>query len=496
MKKLLFLLAFPALSFGQWTENFDAGTTLPAGWAVVDVDGGNSWEISEPSTGSAQSGDYVASILYNSNAHNDYLITKAIVVQVGVSDRISFYVKSDDDFYLEDYEVLLSTTNQAAAAFTTVLQAAEKAPETWTKKTFSLSAYAGQTVYVAIHATDADQLYLYADTFVVDTTPTAIPLCTSFTSPTNGATGVNSDGVLTWNSASGAAGYKLKVGTTSGGTDVVNNEDLGDVINYNIPGTLNMNTTYYATITPYNNLGDAVGCSQISFTTMSPPTNDECSGAITLTAGGSFVQNAITGNTIGASDASGLGASCLFNSSNAENNVWFKVVVPASGNLTIETDAAPGSGLDDTVLSVFTDCSSTTSIACNDDGGTDAFSKIELTGQTPGTTLYVSVWKYTSSDDGEFKISAYDTSLLATSEASASNKNNIKVHPNPFAENLNISDISKVKSVSVVDVSGRLVKTFDKPSSSLSLGDLKQGMYLISLELKDGSRQVVKVIKK
>ncbi|WP_267405983.1 MULTISPECIES: fibronectin type III domain-containing protein [unclassified Chryseobacterium] len=83
---------------------------------------------------------------------------------------------------------------------------------------------------------------------------------------------------------------------------------------------------------------------------------------------------------------------------------------------------------------------------------------------------------------------------LNTGEANLENK--LSLYPNPFTELLHVSDVSKVKSISVMDVSGRLVKTFDKPSSSLSLGDLKQAVYFISLELIDGSKQTVRVIRK
>jgi len=172
MKKLLFLiLGLPIASFGQWTENFDAGTTLPVGWAVINADGENKWIIRNAVPGPAQSGAKAAAILYDEDetAHDDYLITKAIKVQAGISDRISFYVKSRGGVgYEENYEVLLSTTNQTTAAFTTILQATEKAPAVWTKKVFNLSSYVGQIVYVSIHATDTYQWELYADTFVVD----------------------------------------------------------------------------------------------------------------------------------------------------------------------------------------------------------------------------------------------------------------------------------------------------------------------------------------
>lgn len=84
---------------------------------------------------------------------------------------------------------------------------------------------------------------------------------------------------------------------------------------------------------------------------------------------------------------------------------------------------------------------------------------------------------------------------LGTSEITSAEKA-IKVYPNPFADVLNISDINNVKSISVVDVAGRLVKTFDKPSSTLHLGELNSGMYLVVLNMKDGSKQTIKAIKK
>ncbi|WP_294226538.1 T9SS type A sorting domain-containing protein [uncultured Chryseobacterium sp.] len=92
-------------------------------------------------------------------------------------------------------------------------------------------------------------------------------------------------------------------------------------------------------------------------------------------------------------------------------------------------------------------------------------------------------------------ISINTASALAVSEISGT-KNTIKVYPNPFSEVLNISDASNVKNVLITDVAGRLVKTISNPSSELHLGELKQGMYLVTLEMKDGSKQTIKTIKK
>ncbi|WP_374461850.1 fibronectin type III domain-containing protein [Chryseobacterium taeanense] len=228
-----------------------------------------------------------------------------------------------------------------------------------------------------------------------------------------------------------------------------------------------------------------------------PPANDICSGAISLTVGGVFADNALTTSNAGATTDGTT--SCQ---SNRGDNVWFSVVVPASGNVTVETKGVTGSGLLDTVLSAHSGtCGSLTSIACNDDnpaGG--VYSIVSLTGQTPGSTLYFSVWRYTGtaggvSTNGQFQISAYDSSLaLATNEVKT--KKSLNVYPNPFSEVLNISDATNVKNVLVTDFSGRLMKTIPNPGSELHLGELKQGMYLVTLEMKDGSKQTIKAIKK
>lgn len=84
---------------------------------------------------------------------------------------------------------------------------------------------------------------------------------------------------------------------------------------------------------------------------------------------------------------------------------------------------------------------------------------------------------------------------LSTAE-NAVVKNNLRVYPNPFSDVLNISNIKNVKSVSIVDVAGRIVKTFDKPSVSLQLSELNSGMYIVVMNMNDGTKQSVKVIKK
>ena len=75
-------------------------------------------------------------------------------------------------------------------------------------------------------------------------------------------------------------------------------------------------------------------------------------------------------------------------------------------------------------------------------------------------------------------------------------KDPLKVYPNPFSDVITISDIEKVKSVSVTDISGRMIRTVDNVSSEINLSELKTGLYILNVQYKDGTKSAHKIIKK
>ncbi|MEI7488217.1 MAG: T9SS type A sorting domain-containing protein [Chryseobacterium sp.] len=87
----------------------------------------------------------------------------------------------------------------------------------------------------------------------------------------------------------------------------------------------------------------------------------------------------------------------------------------------------------------------------------------------------------------------WEANTLGTSEAVA--KKSLSVYPNPFRDVIYISDLKDVKSVTVNDVSGRVVKLIDNPGKELNLSTLNSGLYLLSITFKDGSKSITKVIK-
>ena len=124
------------------------------------------------------------------------------------------------------------------------------------------------TIYVTIEVLVNQTTSIICDTQSFTTVDVVtIPGCTQLSSPANAAVDVPVNTFLQWLYAPRATGYIINLGTTPGGTDVLNGQDVGNTLNFNIPFDLDANTTYYATIIPYNENGQTSGCTETSFIT-------------------------------------------------------------------------------------------------------------------------------------------------------------------------------------------------------------------------------------
>lgn len=94
----------------------------------------------------------------------------------------------------------------------------------------------------------------------------------------------------------------------------------------------------------------------------------------------------------------------------------------------------------------------------------------------------------------DYTITVTDATL-ATSETGMNKKAEIYAYPNPFKDILKLSDTKGVKSIMVSDVSGRQLKAL-KATNELNLSDLGSGLYLITLQMEDGTTKALKAIKK
>ncbi|MBD2766832.1 T9SS type A sorting domain-containing protein [Hymenobacter sp. BT664] len=161
-------------------------------------------------------------------------------------------------------------------------------------------------------------------------------------------------------------------------------------------------TTYTVTVAGNCTSNGVSPVSTIAFTTASPPpANDDCAAATVLTPA-ALCTPLITTNR-GATASTGVPppkstemGGCFLTGTLIINDVWYSIVVPASGGVTVTTSAVASSSLDDTGLILYTGtCGALTEVACNEDQSTtDFFASASVGGLTPGSTVYARVWSY------------------------------------------------------------------------------------------------------
>ncbi len=428
------------------------------------------------------------------------------------------------------------------------------------------------------------------------TAPTTVPSCVTL-SPATGTTGVQPNPTtLSWNAITGVDGYKVYIGTTSGNYDIVNGTTTASTV-YSL--SLDKNKTYYAKVTAYNSVGDATGCSEVTFTTsdwvycvgtgttstINPylainkvafsdlsntssnasyedftttvaAANVNRQGVYTFSitngsAGAGFYTNdqayvwidynndgifdnttertAITINAATSTASITIPATALLgttrmrvrysNSAGANYNTacgtalygevedYIVKILPSCATVSSPANSATinATGSSQSVSiewSAVTDANKYKLYVGTTAGGTDILNGTEVTGTSYTSTLnsnktyYVRVHSVNNTtglessncSDSSFSISEY----LAVSDV---NKTGISVYPNPFTDILKISDVKGVKSILVNDISGRQVKSL-APSAEINLSSLNTGVYIVNLQMEDGSVKTVKAIKK
>lgn len=158
MKRITILLALLvyaiALHAQPLNEGFE-GTNFPTDWKLLDNNNDGFWWRSWIGPSEAHSGNnFAGSYSYNQNGPltpDNWMITPRLTVNSS-TDSISYWVATADPAYpAEHYAVLVSTTDTNTTDFSTVLYETTltAADATWKRKSFSLSAFVGQNIYIA-----------------------------------------------------------------------------------------------------------------------------------------------------------------------------------------------------------------------------------------------------------------------------------------------------------------------------------------------------------
>jgi hypothetical protein len=342
--------------------------------------------------------------------------------------------------------------------------------------------------------------------------PTTVPDCAVISSPTNFAIGVKPNtALISWSAAARATSYTLTIGTATGLSDVLNVTGL-TTLSYN--ATLSANTQYFVKVVATNSIGDAVGCTEISFTTgalvycgplnysnVEPISNVEFAGinnATSAALGGTAHEFFLsTSGTVKQGQPYEIK---LNGNTDGDYTSYYVVFVDWNQNGTLN-DAGEVYFADGSILQKNTNGTTSLPVIGNITvpagaklGNTRMRIKKEYSGAIPSPSgnfanPCLNGGAFGQAEDYTLNVEVY---LAASTTAT---KSTVSVYPNPFQEVLKISDIKGVKSISVNDISGRLVKNM-KPTSELQLSELKTGLYIVTLNMEDGTVKSFKAIKK
>ena len=168
-------------------------------------------------------------------------------------------------------------------------------------------------------------------------------------------------------------------------------------------------STVTGAIRVYDNINSSCG-TNTSFRTRSvacgtpppPLTNDDPTGATTLTIGASCTYTTYSNAGAAATTCGTIPApGCA---SYSGGDVWFAVTTPTGGAIEIDTQTG---GITDGGMAVYSGaaCGTMTLLACDDDGSSNGLMPtISIFGQTPGTVLYIRFWEYGGDNNGSFGI--------------------------------------------------------------------------------------------
>ena len=257
-----------------YTQDFNAGTTLPAGWSST---------MSVTANHGTAGSNGLTKNLYSStptaNANTPIVGLIEATTQLEFDYRIvnfSSYPGTATIIGASDvYNIRISTDD--GATFTTVYtinQANHVVSTNFATVTVPLGAYAGYNGVIRWELQwGAGDYYFDIDNVIIRVPPVGPPNPAVLVSPANGGNTISINTTLNWSSGGGAVetGYRIYFGTDGGGvtppTDIANNVDLGLVTSYTPASPLAYATTYYWQIVPYNGSGNATGNLIWSFTT-------------------------------------------------------------------------------------------------------------------------------------------------------------------------------------------------------------------------------------
>ncbi len=126
--------------------------------------------------------------------------------------------------------------------------------------------------------------------------------------------------------------------------------------------------------------------------------------------------------------------------------------------------------------------------------------ELKLVDKDPGKLVIQATW---DSDNNDSYWTTYYSGIFDLDSTDVTGKSgiykdadNILLYPNPATNFIQIKNVNHVKKVVILNILGQEVKTFDNVSGRMEISDLKSGMYIMNMYLKDNQVAVKNFLKK
>lgn len=274
-------------------------------------------------------------------------------------------------------------------------------------------------------------------------------------------------------------GMEIITGSCTGTTFVCDNSSSSVLSEFYQNNTFTVGQTYYVRVFHVESTLQNINFT-ICVQNYPTPSNDVCSGAISLTPNTNC--NTTTGSFSGSGNT-GTTTSCA---ATALQDVWYQfVATDPTMSITLSNNNSINMAME-----IYSGSCSGTSFACDNSSSSVLSENYQNNTFITGETYYVRVFHVESNlQTANFTICVQNPTLsLADTKVST-----IKIFPNPTNDFFDIDTIAVIKEVKLFTLEGQLIVTENQ--KRIAVSNLPKGIYLVKIEDENGNTTVKKLIK-
>ncbi|MXV38020.1 T9SS type A sorting domain-containing protein [Flavobacteriaceae bacterium Ap0902] len=446
---------------------------------------------------------FSTSFYMNGEPANDWLISPPIEIPTDGSPTLYWKAKSYDSTAQDTYAVKISTTTAEMESFTNLLVVEGEQAYEFNSRTLDLSAYSGQSVYLAfVNETNGGYFLALDDVYISTSEDCYAPSVETFSSVINAnsyLSNPNADNIsftVSWDAMDNVQLYNIGVTTfnvpvTSNGTIAENTKLFTD---------MELGTRYQMFVKNADCGSGWTGPKSI-FTPSALPYKH--SFEPTVENYGEYDSDGWTSDTwiMGVnSDLAFEGEGYIFSntSSSSETNKWlysYPIVIGENEPIELMFDAAFTNGAADSgLLKIGLTTSNEVGTYPSETQSFDivpGYNTITATFENhPGGIVYVAFGNVSpmTTESYALRVDNVQINKGSLSVEDMEVRENISIYPNPVRDHLNLVTTKRIQEVNIFSLDGKLVNNITDPKSNLEViqvNHLANGVYVLQINTGD-----------